>query len=81
MPPPVEPEKGTPDAGSPDTLTHRQQEVALLAAQGLTNRQLVAELVLSERTVATHVREILKKLGLQSRIELAARITEQEPRP
>lgn len=79
--PPADPEKGTPDEASPGALTRRQLEVALLVAQGLTNRQVAAELTLSEHTVATHVREILKKLGLQSRTELAARITEQEPLP
>ncbi len=79
--PPADPEKRTPDGGSPRDLTPRQREVALLVARGLTNRQVAAELTLSEHTVATHVREILKKLGLQSRTELAAWVAEQDRLP
>jgi DNA-binding CsgD family transcriptional regulator len=39
--------------------------------QGMTNRQVAAELSISEHTAATHVRRIFKKLGLHSRAELA----------
>jgi predicted ATPase/DNA-binding SARP family transcriptional activator/DNA-binding CsgD family transcriptional regulator len=77
LPPP--PEKKTSAEGSLEALTRRQLEVALLVARGLTNRQAAAELVLSEHTVATHVRNILKKLGLRSRTELAAWIAERGP--
>ncbi len=80
-PAPAEPGEETPDGEPLDALTPRQQEVALLVAQGLTNRQVAAELTLSEHTVATHVRGILKKLGVQSRTELAAWITEHDPLP
>jgi non-specific serine/threonine protein kinase len=79
LPAAPEPEERAPAGGSSDTLTRRQGEVALLVAQEFTNRQVAAELMLSERTVATHVHEILKKLGLQSSAELAAGTTEQEP--
>src|SRR5215208_1636137 len=48
-------------------LTPREQEVAVLVAQDLTNRQVAVELGISERTVATHVRNMLKKLGLHPR--------------
>ena len=41
-------------------------------ARGLTNRWIAKELVLSERTVENHVRNILKKLKLSSRSEVAA---------
>ena len=77
-PAPAEPGEESPDGEPLDALTPRQQEVALLVAQGLTNRQVAAEFTLSEYTVATHVRDI-KKLGLQSRTELAAWVTEQDP--
>ncbi len=76
VPVPAEP---TLDGETLEILTPRQQEVALLVARGLTNRQVAAELTLSEHTVATHVRGILKKLGLQSRTGLAAWMTEQNP--
>jgi non-specific serine/threonine protein kinase len=72
------PEERAPAGGSPDVLTPRQREVALLVARGLTNRQVAAELMLSEHTVATHVRQTLKKLGFQSRTEVAAWITEED---
>jgi predicted ATPase/DNA-binding SARP family transcriptional activator/DNA-binding CsgD family transcriptional regulator len=62
-----------------EILTPRQEEVGRLVARGLTNRQVAAELTLSEHTVATHVREILKRLGLQSRTQLAAWMAEQDP--
>jgi DNA-binding NarL/FixJ family response regulator len=70
-----------PEAPSDDqptaALTHREQQVAALIAQGLTNRQIASELMLSEHTVATHVRNVLKKLGLNSRNQIAAWFIEQ----
>jgi predicted ATPase/DNA-binding SARP family transcriptional activator/DNA-binding CsgD family transcriptional regulator len=76
----AEPEE--PPAGEPTgELTHREQEVAVLVARSLTNRQIAVELGISERTVATHVRNMLKKLGLHSRTQIAAWITEHRPLP
>ena len=60
-----------------DRLTRREQEVAVLVGQGMTNRHISSELSISERTVETHVRNILKKLGLTSRAQIAARTAEQ----
>ena len=53
-------------------LTPQQQQIAELAAEGATNREIAAQLVVSPRTVDHHVRNILAKLGLRSRVELAA---------
>jgi DNA-binding NarL/FixJ family response regulator len=53
------------------TLTPREHEVAALVARGLKNREIAATLVLSERTVHTHVRSILGKLGVSSRAQIA----------
>jgi DNA-binding CsgD family transcriptional regulator/Tfp pilus assembly protein PilF len=61
----------------PATLTHREEEVASLVAQGLTNRQIASELHLSERTVENHVSNILRKLGHTSRTEIASWATQQ----
>ena len=52
-------------------LTRRQLEIARLIAGDLTNRQIAARLFLSERTVETHITNILNKLGLNSRIQLS----------
>ncbi|MFD6271903.1 ATP-binding protein [Nocardia asteroides] len=54
-----------------DPLTPREREVRDLAASGLTNREIATRLVLSERTVETHIRNILAKLGVTNRTELA----------
>ncbi len=53
-------------------LTAREREVAALVAQGKTNRDMADELVLGERTIETHVGNILSKLGFNSRAQIAA---------
>ena len=52
-----------------DLLTDREHEILLLVARGQANKEIAAELVISERTVRTHVRNILSKLGLSSRTQ------------
>jgi DNA-binding CsgD family transcriptional regulator len=59
-------------ARSKDPLTAREREVAALVAQGLSNREIAAELVLSERTAGNHVQHILTKLGFANRSQIAA---------
>lgn len=51
------------------SLTGREREVATLLAQGMSNRDIAAQLVLSPRTVEGHVQHLLAKLGLRSRAE------------
>ncbi|WP_171058070.1 ATP-binding protein [Modestobacter altitudinis] len=53
-------------------LTRRQQEVADLVVEGLTDREIAARLVISPRTAESHVQQILTRLGLRSRAQLAA---------
>jgi DNA-binding NarL/FixJ family response regulator len=53
------------------TLTERETEVLRLVAKGLTSRQIADRLVLSPRTVETHVQNSLRKLQLRNRVELA----------
>ena len=48
-------------------LTAREVQVLKLVATGMTNRAIASELVISEKTVATHVNSILTKLGVSSR--------------
>jgi DNA-binding CsgD family transcriptional regulator len=65
----------TPAAGNARTsgpLSRREQEVATLAGRGLTNREIAAALVLSERTIENHLYRIFTKLGITSRDEITA---------
>ena len=54
-----------------DPLTERENEILQLVAQGLTNDQIAERLVVSERTVRTHVSNILAKLQLANRTQAA----------
>jgi DNA-binding NarL/FixJ family response regulator len=51
-------------------LTPRQQQVAALACLGYTNRQVARRLMISPETVKTHMRHVLRKFNLHSKIEL-----------
>jgi DNA-binding NarL/FixJ family response regulator len=53
-------------------LGKRQAEIANLVAEGLSNKQIGARLFISERTVDSHIRNILDKLGFNSRAQIAA---------
>jgi DNA-binding CsgD family transcriptional regulator len=64
-----------------DPLTPREREVAELVAQALSNREVAERLVLSERTVETHVRSILAKLGLRRRTDVVRRWTTGDSAP
>ena len=57
-----------------DPLTAREREIAGLVAAALTNRQIAERLFLSERTVESHVRNILGKLGLANRTQIATTV-------
>ena len=59
-------------ARSQGELTARESEVAALIAVGLTNGQLAERLFISPKTAAVHVSNILAKLSLSSRAEIAA---------
>jgi len=58
-------------------LTRREQQVAELVTQGLTNKAIAAQLMISRRTAETHVENILNKLSLATRTQVATWVAEQ----
>ena len=54
------------------TLTGREREIARMVSEGATNPEIAAAVFLSRKTVERHVSNILAKLGLRNRAELAA---------
>jgi DNA-binding CsgD family transcriptional regulator len=54
-----------------DSLTPTESKIAALVEEGLSNPEIAAKLLLSRRTVGTHVSHILKKLDVHSRIDIA----------
>jgi non-specific serine/threonine protein kinase len=58
-------------------LTAREADIAALVAQGLSNRQIAGRLVISERTVHGHIRNILTKLDATSRAKIASWYVQQ----
>jgi len=62
-------------------LTGREQQVAMLITRGLSNRDIATELVISPATAARHVANILSKLGLSSRAQVAAWAADRRSAP
>ena len=62
----------SPAAPPPDGLTRRELEVLALIAEGLSNREIAAQLYLSEATVKTHVNRIFAKTGSRDRAQAVA---------
>ncbi|WP_433263446.1 ATP-binding protein [Actinosynnema sp. CS-041913] len=63
----------TPGGAATDGLTAREREIAALAADGRSNRDIARALHISTRTVETHLAHVFDKLGLHTRAALAAR--------
>jgi DNA-binding CsgD family transcriptional regulator len=61
----------------PGGLTRREWEVAELLAEGMSNKDIAARLVISQRTAETHVENILTKLGFSSRAHASSWVIEQ----
>ena len=69
----------TPGDAGTGLLAKRELDVARLVADGLNNKQIGARLFISERTVDSHVRSILNKLGFNSRAQIAGWVTSANP--
>jgi predicted ATPase/DNA-binding CsgD family transcriptional regulator len=59
-----------PDVNVLESLTNREFEVASLIGQGMSNLEIAADLILSKRTIETHVSHILSKLGFSNRAQI-----------
>jgi predicted ATPase/DNA-binding CsgD family transcriptional regulator len=75
------PAPAAPAATTTDTtgtaLTRRERQVAELVAQGLSNKEIAARLVIAQRTAEGHVERVLAKLGFTKRTQLAAWVIEE----
>jgi DNA-binding CsgD family transcriptional regulator len=63
----------------PDALTEREREVATLAAEGLSNREIAESLVVTVKTVEWHLRHAFRKLGIDSRAKLVGHLKVGSP--
>ena len=74
-----EPSAADQDRGDPAVgLTRRETQVAELVGRGLSNKEIAATLVISQRTAEGHVQRILTKFGFTSRAQVATWVTEQQ---
>ena len=67
------------DEASLKKLSKREQELALLIAQGCSNKEIAAKLSICEKTVKTHVTNIFKSMGVDSRLKVALRLLQACP--
>ena len=68
-----------PPAGSPRSLTPRETEVLDLLRQGMTNAEIARALWITEGTAKVHVRRVLEKLGVRSRVQAAMMSLDEVP--
>lgn len=65
-------EKDIQHSTSLPTLTPREKEILLLIAEGITNKQIAKQLFIAENTVKNHTKNLLEKLKLENRVQLAS---------
>ena len=66
------------DSNVYDSLTTREQEILQLIAKGMSNKLIARELNISDGTVKVHVKHLLKKMNLRSRVEAAVWVVNQK---
>jgi two-component system nitrate/nitrite response regulator NarL len=64
--------RNTPDAKNVDRMTQREAEVSQLICEGMSNKEIAQRLDIAVYTVKAHVHNILEKLALHSRLQIAA---------
>jgi DNA-binding NarL/FixJ family response regulator len=64
-----------------DSLTPQERQIAMLAAAGLTNKEIGQRLFMSHRTVGAHLYQIFPKLGITTRAALRDALASQPPAP
>jgi DNA-binding NarL/FixJ family response regulator len=69
--------RGIPDSAI--QLTNREKEIVDLIAEGMSNKEIAARLHIATHTVKSHVHNILEKLTLSSRLQIAAFARRQDP--
>jgi DNA-binding NarL/FixJ family response regulator len=68
----IEPPAPPEQRAAPDSLSTRERQVVTLITRGLTNREIASELVIADSTAERHVHNILAKLGVATRTQVAA---------
>ena len=71
-------EESRKDSRENTDLTNREEEILLLIAKGMSNKEIARKLKIVETTVKVHVKNLLKKLNLRSRVEAAVWAVERE---
>ena len=71
---------GAHDAVGWDSLTETEQAISLLVSHGLSNQEVAQQMYVSVHTVAAHLRQIFRKLGMSSRVELTRLAVEDAQR-
>lgn len=77
----ADPAPATPTPAALTLLTDRQQAVAMLVADGLSNAEIAVRLTLREATVKSHVTTVFRRLGLRDRTQLAVLVHRRDPEP
>ncbi|WP_040208226.1 response regulator [Neobacillus jeddahensis] len=65
-------EKDLQDSSLSKSLTPREKEILLLLTKGITNKQIAEQLFIAENTVKNHIKNLLEKLQLENRVQLAS---------